>query len=367
MIEGRPARASSAESWLSIWGRRALTIPGFVLLAALYTALFPLLFGLAGMVDLASRDDLRFRRARATLVFALYLGCEFVGIAAALLLGLVTLGGALGGPRRYLALHAALQRLWTDTLFFGSTRIFGMRVETEGLEHVARGPLLLFVRHTSSADTVLTAAVVANPHRLLLRYVLKRELLWDPCLDLVGRRLPNAFVQRKSGATRTPGSPARDVRHPEIDAVAGLARGLDAGSAVLIYPEGTRFSVSKRDRAVEHLRERGQDALADDAAKLQNVLPPKLGGPLALFEAAPEVDVVLVEHTGFEGAATLASFWRGGLVGKTVRVRVRRFAASTIPRESRAEWLFARWAELDAWVSDKLPKEPSLGHAVEAK
>ncbi|MDC0708578.1 hypothetical protein POL68_08865 [Stigmatella sp. ncwal1] len=44
-----------------------------------------------------------------------------------------------------------------------------------------------------------------------LKYVLKRELLWDPCLDVVGRRLPNVFVERSG-----------DRGKAEIEAVATL-------------------------------------------------------------------------------------------------------------------------------------------------
>ncbi len=186
---------------------------------------------------------------------------------------------------------------------------------------------------------MIAAALVANPNRLLLRYVLKRELLWDPCLDIVGRRLPNTFVDRK-----TPRNKA------EIDAVAGLARDLDARSAVLIYPEGTRFSAAKLSRGIEALRERKQERLAVMASGFRRVLPPRLGGPLALLDAAPGVDVVLLEHTGFEGAATFTRFWSGGLVNKRLQVRLRRFAADAIPRVGRDEWLFERWAEMDAWI-----------------
>jgi len=184
-----------------------------------------------------------------------------------------------------------------------------------------------------------------------LRYVLKRELLWDPCLDLVGRRLPNAFVARGSERSTHAATRATLPTTPEIDAVKSLARDLNERSAVLIYPEGTRFSESKLARAKERLRELGRTEHADLAAGFRHVLPPKLGGPLALLSAAPDVDVVVLEHTGFEGAATLASFWNGGLIGKTVRVRLRRFGAATLPRDALAGWLFARWAEVDAWVA----------------
>jgi 1-acyl-sn-glycerol-3-phosphate acyltransferase len=361
-----PSHHAHAESWLSIWGRRAITIPTYLGAAALYLGALPLLLPLAAVVDVATGRRSTLPRLRALTVFAIYFACEVFGILGALALGLVTLGGTLVEARRYLGWNAALQRWWTDALFFGSVRVFGIRVETEGLEVARRGPMLLFVRHTSTADTVLTAAIVANPHRLLLRYVLKRELLWDPCLDLVGRRLPNAFVARGAGRRPQDATGGEATSSPEIDAVASLASGLDEGSAVLIYPEGTRFSKTKLARAIERLRARGDDTHAELSARLRHVLPPKLGGPLALVSAAPEVDVVVVEHSGFEGAATLASFWKGALVGKTLRVRLRRFPASTLPRAALASWLYERWAEVDAWVEGLAATEGDAPPVAEA-
>ena len=41
-----------------------------------------------------------------------------------------------------------------------------------------------------------TTTYVSRRYHLRLRYVLKRELLWDPCLDIVGQRVPNIFVDR---------------------------------------------------------------------------------------------------------------------------------------------------------------------------
>jgi len=210
----------------------------------------------------------------------------------------------------------------------------------EGLELARVGPLLLFVRHASTADTVLAAALIANPHRLLLRYVLKRELLWDPCVDIVGRRLPNAFVNRRAPRAQA-----------EVAAVASLAQGLDATSAVLIYPEGTRFSPAKLAASIESLRAKGEVELAGLASSFRAVLPPKLGGPLALLEAAPGVDLVLVEHTGFEGAASFSRFLGGELIGQTLRVRLRRIPATQIPAQGRDTWLFERWGEIDQWIA----------------
>jgi 1-acyl-sn-glycerol-3-phosphate acyltransferase len=278
-------------------------------------------------------------KTRALGFIALYLVCESAGILSAAIIWLVTLGGRLGGQTKHLDANAALQRRWSTVLFEGAVFLFSMRVTVQGLEGATEGPVLLLVRHSSTADTVLAAAVVANPVGLRLRYVLKRELLWDPCLDIVGRRLPNAFVDR--AATR---------RGDAVRAVAALGRGLDARSGVLIYPEGTRFTPSKLVRAVERLR-RESETLADIASTFTHVLPPRLGGPLALMDSAPDAAVVFVEHCGFEAATTLADFWRGGLVNQTVTVRLRRFEPSQIPSHDRDVWLFERWRELDRWLA----------------
>jgi hypothetical protein len=61
--------------------------------------------------------------------------------------------------------------------------------------------------------------------------------------------------------------------------------------------------------------------------------------------------VIVLEHAGFEGAATFGRFWRGELIGKTIRARLRRIPASAIPHDRRDRWLFETWAETERWVS----------------
>lgn len=284
-------------------------------------------------------------RTRALGFFGLYLACEVMGVVLATLFWLATLGGRLGGPSRYRAANAALQRWWTAALFEGAVRLFSMKVHVEGLELARSGPLLLFVRHASTADTVLAAALVANPHRLSLRYVLKRELLWDPCLDdIVGRQLPERVRQWRRGSRS----------RAEMNAVARLAVDLDPWSGVLIFPEGTRFTTEKLARALETLRERKQERLAAIAWFPLRVAPqarrtPGLARRGARRRCAP------AEHTGFEGAATFGRFWSGDLVGKSLRVRLRRFAAGTIPATGRDESAVERWAEMDDWLAPTPP------------
>ena len=64
-----------------------------------------------------------------------------------------------------------------------------------------------------------------------------------------------------------------------------LAIDLDPHEGVLIYPEGTRSTPAKLARAKEIIRERQPD-IAPLADRLQHVLPPRLGGPLALLESS---------------------------------------------------------------------------------
>lgn len=324
-MSGAPGRRDAGR-----WVRRPVALALYTLLALLTWGGLPLWLALGLGVDLVV--DRRLPRVRAVLFFALYLGCELGGVFVAAALW-VRPGPA--DARAWRAANAALQRRWTDVLFGGAVRIFGMKLAVEGAEHAAAGPFLLFVRHSSTADTVLAAALVANPHQILLRYVLKRELLWDPCLDVVGQRLPNTFVDRTGGH-----------REAEIAAVVALTEGLDSRDGVLIYPEGTRYSPEKLDRARAALADR--PALAAIAARYRHVLPPRLGGPLALLDRG--LDVVFLDQTGFEGSASFRSFWGGGLIGTRIAARLRRVPATEIPSTGRDVWLFEQWLHTDAWV-----------------
>jgi 1-acyl-sn-glycerol-3-phosphate acyltransferase len=279
------------------------------------------------------------------MFFLIYLLCEVMGILASGGLWLILLGGAIGGPKRFIDANAALQRSWSDALLRGVMVVYGMTLRVENGDLARPAPYLLFVRHSSTADTVIAAAVVANPNRVLLKYVLKRELLWDPCLDIVGRRLPNAFVDRSPGH-----------QEGQSAAIARLAIGLDACTGVLIYPEGTRFSPKKLAAALAHLRETGRPELASIAAEFQSVLPPRLGGVLSMLDAAPGVDVIFLDQTGFEGAESFRAFLGGALFRRTISVRLRRVRAADIPETGRDRWLFEQWRETDRWVTQQLAK-----------
>ncbi|HVO30108.1 MAG TPA: 1-acyl-sn-glycerol-3-phosphate acyltransferase [bacterium] len=330
----------TGESRAVRWSRRALSIPGYVLAFAAIAIAAPLAVPALAVVDLLR--GARSVAARCYLVLVLYFALELIGLCAAAWVAVTV-------PRaRRAEADFRLQCWWASRIIGGARRLFRMGLDVRGAECVAPGPVIVFLNHTSVGDTLLPAATVQVTTGMRLRYVLKRELLWDPCLDVVGQRMINAFVRRGSS------DPER-----ERAVVASLAAGLSAREGVLIYPEGTRYTPEKHAAAVAKL-ESGTPALAARARALTRTLPPRLGGALALLDACPEADVVIGAQRGFEGARALSDLWNGVLLGRTIELNLTRFPRIGIPadREGRVAWLFDRWAEIDAWLA---AREASTG------
>src|SRR5712691_8957537 len=169
-------------SFVEVWIRRVLTIPGCVLIWLVLLAVFPLLLIAGAIIDLALGGV--WVVTRCVLFFPFYFSCEVFGIIASFFLWLAS-GVWMGASReRFLDWNFALQRRWANALCRGGLRIFGIRIEVEGADELRDGPVIVFLRHASVADTLLPAVFIANPKRLKLRYVLKHGLLLDPCLDM---------------------------------------------------------------------------------------------------------------------------------------------------------------------------------------
>ena len=196
---------------------------------------------------------------------------------------------------------------------------------------------LCFANGTQPELTLRTPTALLTAERgIRLRYVLKKELRADPCLDIAGGRLDNHFLDRQR------------VDEAELQGIASLAKGLGDDEAVLIYPEGTRYTESARARRIAKLKASKSTRLVV-AEELKHTLLPKIRGVAALHGAAPELDVVLFAHHGFEGFATLTSMLSGELVGRTVRVCFWRRSAATLSADT-ATWLDEEWRRVDAYV-----------------
>lgn len=196
---------------------------------------WPLWVLLALIGDVALGRWRRLAATRVALLFPVSLAIECVGL---MLLGLVFLT-TLGSPSRRATATWHVQQVYTRAHLLVVAHAFALRFEVQGDALVKPGPLLVFIRHASLLDVLLPGAFLAAKHGLRLRYVLKRELFLEPCLDVAGHWLPNHFVARDGVDT------AR-----ELDAISALAKHLKPSDGVLLYPEGTFFSPSKRERAI---------------------------------------------------------------------------------------------------------------------
>ena len=316
--------------------RRLITL-GILFSAAILNVLLvvPVLF-LFFSLDLCT--DKRLPRTRAYLIICFYLCWESLGVIAAFAVWMFAHPRLPLSGRYFIPCNYGLQRVWVRGFTGVGRWLFSLSPDIQGDYAFGERPFILLARHTSLADTILVSWIVLVQHKIRMRFVMKQELLWDPCLDIVGNRLPNYFVDRASKNT------ARELEH-----IAALARGLEPGQGVVMYPEGTRFSEAKRRVALQRLKEKGDQDLLDAAENMRHVLPPKLSGTLAVLDNAPGADVVFFVHAGFEGAASFADFFRGSMIGRAVHVRYWSVPASAIPRdpEERRRWLFREWLRID--------------------
>jgi 1-acyl-sn-glycerol-3-phosphate acyltransferase len=233
-----------------------------------------------------------------------------------------------------------LRQRWAAGHLGAIRRLFRLHFEIDGLDDVAPGPVVVFMRHASIIDNMMPDAVIGTRHGLGLRFVLKRELRMLATIDIGGGWVPTAFVARGSGDTER-----------ELALLRQLPVGMAPDEGLLIYPEGTRYTPEKLARAQEIIRER-QPAVAPLADRVRHTLPPRLGGPLAVLEAAGGADIVFCGHVGLDGFEYISDIWAGGLVGTTVKVKFWRYRGAELPAEhdDRVHWLYERWLVLDEWV-----------------
>jgi 1-acyl-sn-glycerol-3-phosphate acyltransferase len=332
--------------WLARIGRRVRGIGIEIVLFIALTVLSPVLVLVAGAVDLA----LWVRRRKPAMALRM-LGVTWWFLVGELTAYVWLLGIwlATGGPfgtgslRRHRWIYVL--RMWWIRHHLGAVvRLFGLRIDIQGQEHAAPGPAIVMMRHASVVDNALGDSIVTHNHGIGLRYVIKRELNIIPTIDIGGRWVPTFFARRGSGDAAGESAALRSLLH-----------GIGPGESVLIYPEGTRATPAKIRRAKEIIAERRPD-ISPLAERLQNVLPPRLGGPLALLdEGAGEVDVVFCAHVGFDGFQHLRHLWAGGLVGATIEVVFWRCPASEIPtgEDERVLWLYENWQRVDDWIGER--------------
>jgi len=219
---------------------------------------------------------------------------------------------------------------WMD--WVGTTRwdVQGL----EGLE--ARGWYLVSSNHQSWVD-ILVLQKIFNRRIPMLKFFLKKELIWVPVIGLAWWALDFPFMQRRGGA-----SSAQDLER----ARKACEKFRVVPTSVFNFPEGTRFTRAKHD---------AQGSL------FTHLLKPKAGGiATALTTLGSQfhhlLDVTIVYPNGPPDFWTLLS---GRLPAVTVRVQRREIPAELMAgdyandptfRGRMQDWMNTLWADKDVLI-----------------
>ena len=314
--------------------RRGLTVPAVALTAGALAASAWAWVPATITLDLI-RDPRRFPRFRTVSIAAAWAGLETLGVAMSTVLW-------AAGRADDIDAHYALQRWWVLRLI-ETMRIFAdAQFEVNNLDAIAPGPVVLAARHASIADVLLPVWLLAQ-HDMRPRYVLKRELLIDPCLDIVGNRVPNHFVTRNGGAANA-----------EFDALRAMATGMGPSDGAVIYPEGTIANDARRTAALARLSARDPDR-ANQLKTLRRLMPPRHAGLWAILEGSPAADVVFVDHTGLEVIDEIRRAPAQIPFRAPINVTLYRVRRADIPHTRDA---FKTWLD-DAWLNLDRQREPT--------
>lgn len=320
------------------WVRRPVMGLGVSALAVFLLVLLPVWVSVLLLADVV-RGRWRLPLVRFAAFGLLWAWLEVLGLAAAVAVALVGRSGDL-------ALNYRLQAWWTRNLIRALRITVGVSIEVEGFEKLTEGPFVAFCRHASLADSVMSAWVLTHHAGLKPRFVLKKELRLDPCLDVVGHRLPNYFIDRSSANVSA-----------ELQGIEQMAEGLASDEVAVIFPEGSRANPEKRERALKRIGARSPER-AQRLSVLQYLLPPKPAGASALLAAVPSANVITMWHTGFDGLDTFRGIVHH-LARRAIRVHVRiveHHRSTVASGEAFVEWLDGQWITMDAAVSRHLSR-----------
>ncbi len=326
-----------AEPFASRWGRRTRTIPLMLGATVIGVLASPVIVVVAAVADLA-----RGRRRMPTVRVALFLLQYGINDSIEILLAgpywiIAGFGTRLDRPAS-IARHERLQRWSVALLARRAEHLLGLRVDVDDHSIAAfqTGPIIVLCRHVNILDASLPSLLT---HRLGFRSrgVIMTELLADPGFDLIYPRTGSVFIPRDNGADA-------------VAIVRELGRGVDASTAVVIFPEGRLFRPERLLRAIERLSVAHPDR-ADRLASLRHVLPPRPSGVLALVDTIP-ADVVVIAHCGLDEYASFAELARAVPLRDPVRVAAWRVPKAEIPLDdpARIEWLDHLWVLVDEWV-----------------
>ncbi len=321
--------------------RRPVTITAWLAISTVGLVLSPILLGLAWIWAVVSRRPQPLIFAR--LIIA-YLALELATLLACGGLWLASGAGWRIGSPTFQRLHYRLLRWFVHSFAVRWCALLEIEVAPAPATEATRAleadrPLLLFSRHAGPGDTVILIDLLLTRFDRRPSVVFKQSVTLDPCVDLIGHRLPHAILD--------PAEPERcEARIEEV------AAELDHRGVLLLFPEGGNFTPQRRRRAVAKLWRKGRRREAAKAQAMTHVLAPRPGGALAALRGNPGADVIFAAHTGLGLAAFPRELWRAAPIGRTLvsRMWLRPAAERPGQPEQQTAWLYDGFRQIDNWV-----------------
>jgi len=204
------------------------------------------------------------------------------------------------------------------------------------LDH--QGCYLVSCNHQSWVD-VLVMQRCFNRRLPFFRFFIKSQMFWVPFLGLAWWALDMPFMRRHSRErlSRQPGLKGRDLEN----ARKACEKFRTIPVAMTNFPEGTRFTVEKRDRL---------------NSPYKNLLQPRIGGlGQVLYALANELDALIdvtIIYPQIQATGQAPTFWQllsGEIEEIIVRAEHREIPPELLGRNFRSDHNFRR--ELEEWVS----------------
>lgn len=217
---------------------------------------------------------------------------------------------------------ARWQCRWGRRAFAAVRAVLGVRTRFTchgGGPQGTPGPYIVVANHRSSLDILVLLAYLGDMGCVDLRWILKRQLFFAPAVGRSCLETGCAYVARG-------GDPADILRVRRCAATAG-----HDDASVVIFPEGTRYASPKEGSGLSH------------------VLPPKVGGVLALRRELPDYPVLSVTIRWTGGPEGRTALDGEGFVGKTVVAEAE--IRTDIDDRTIASWLQDEWQRKDRLLS----------------
>lgn len=252
-------------------------------------------------------------------------------------------------------LMGAVAERWADGNKAWMDQVGDTRWQVEGLERLrVRGSCLVISNHQSWVD-IFVLQYHLNRRLPLLRFFLKKELIWIPVFGLCCWALDFPFMQRHSKAYLARHPEKRDADLQTTRRACARLRGIPV--ALFNFLEGTRFTAAKHSAQQSPYR---------------HLLKPRAGGIALAIDAMGEqlealVDVTIHYPDGRPG-------FRDLLCGRLQRVAVC-FEARAIPAEfigrsydrdesyrlQFQQWVNRLWEDKDALLERLQRQSPPRG------